>query len=288
VTAAIFFNTQYEICNTQYESKFNLTEETMKTKRIAVIGAGNIGKMLLERMGGMGVPGGQMGVCDADTEKAKSAAAASGASVFDLGAGWEADVWLLCSGPKTILAVLKSLAPGLKAGQVVISFAAAVPLAKLEALVPAGVEVVRIMPNMPSLVGQGMNPVCFGAKTSAATRAWVLELLGALGKTIELRDDQMNWGVGLSGAAMRAVLPVIDGMIRAGLEAGLSEADARLIASQVVLGAAELVQNTSLSLAEIKSLTPMGVLDEPALESLIYEAAAGAKKKVDGIQETIG
>jgi pyrroline-5-carboxylate reductase len=259
----------------------------LNNKRIAIIGAGNIGKMLLKRMRVLGVPAGQMAVCDADAERAKAAAAVTGAGVFDLASGREADVWMLCSGPKTILPVLKSLASRLKAGQVVISFAAAVPLAKLEALVPEGVAVVRIMPNMPSLVGSGMNPVCFGETVSAAARALVLELLGALGKTIELRDDQMNWGVGLSGAAMRAVLPVIDGMIHAGLDAGLSPADARLAASQVVLGAAELVQNTAMSLAEIKSLTPMEILDEAALERLIYEAAVGAKKKVDGVQGTI-
>jgi pyrroline-5-carboxylate reductase len=115
----------------------------------------------------------------------------------------------------------------------------------------------------------------------------VLKLLDSLGKTIESRDDQMNWYVGLSGAAMRSVLPVIEGMIRAGIDAGLNEADARFIAAQVVMGTAGLVKHTSLSLAEIKNLTPMETLDEALIERLVADAAAGAKKKIDSLQEKI-
>jgi pyrroline-5-carboxylate reductase len=263
--------------------------EALINKRVAVIGAGNIGKMLLERMRKMGVPADLMLVCDSDPERAKSAAAPVGASVFDLTdpTGCEADVWLLCPGPKALLPVLQRLASRLRSGQVVVSFAAAVPMAKLEALIAEGVSLVRVMPNMPSLVGRGMNPVCFSEKAAPEARALVLELLDSLGKTIEVRDDQMNWCVGLTGAAMRSVLPAIEGMIRAGIEAGLSEADARLIAAQVVIGTAGLVKHTSLSLTEIKNLTPMETLDEVLIERLVYEAAAGAKKKIDSLQEKI-
>ena len=56
----------------------------------------------------------------------------------------------------------QELARGLRSGQAVVSFAAGIPLDQLAALVPAGVAVARVMPNAPSLVGKGMNPVAFG------------------------------------------------------------------------------------------------------------------------------
>lgn len=261
----------------------------MNNKRVAVIGAGNIGKMLLERMRVTGIPGNLLFVCDSDPVRAKSIAAQVGASFFNLAdpSTCTADIWLLCPGPKAVLPVLQQLSPQLKPGQIVVSFAAAVSLTKLDVMVPNGVSLARVMPNMPSLVGQGMNPVCFSGKATSEARKIVLELLDALGKTIEIRDDQMNWCVGLSGAAMRSVLPIIEGMFLAGTEAGLSEANTRLIASQVILGTAELVKNTSLSLAEIKKLTPMETLDEGLVARLFYEAARGAKEKIDRLEEKI-
>lgn len=263
--------------------------KALQNKRFAVIGVGNVGQMLLERMRIMGVYANRMVVCDSDLERARLAAEPVGACVMDLGQpdGCEADLWLLCTGPKAILPVIEKLAARLKAGDVVVSFAAAVPMNRLEAALPKHVSVVRVMPNMPSLVGRGMNPVCFSESASKEARAMVLELLDQLGRSVEVRDDQMNWCVGLSGAAMRSVLPAIEGMIHAGLEAGLTEEDARMVAAQVVMGTAGLVKHTELPLAEIKTLTPMDTLDEGLIERLYYEAAVGAKNKIDRLQEKI-
>ena len=258
-------------------------------QRVAIIGAGNIGRMLLERLrrNGMMV---RMAVYDTDHQKAQSAAARVGADVMaelDLHE-CGATIWLLCPGPKAVLPFLKRLSPCLQPGQIIVSFAAAVPLERLEALVPAGVNVVRVMPNMPSQIGQGMNPVCFSEKVSPEARKMVLQLLKALGETVEVSDEQMNWCVGLSGAAMRSLLPVLEGMIHAGHDAGLIDPDARQIAAQVMRGTAELVARfDALSLAEIKAMTPMETLDEEQVIYIFQGAVAGAKEKIDHLQAII-
>lgn len=263
--------------------------KALRDKRIAVIGVGNVGRMLLERMRIMGVYANQMVVCDSDPERARAAAEPVGACVIDLSQPdhCEADLWLLCTDPKAILPVIELLVPRLKAGDVVVSFAAAVPLISLESRLPNYVSVIRLMPNMPSLVGRGMNPVCFSINTSPQAKAMVLELLDHLGHTVEVQDEQMNWCVGLSGAAMRSVLPAIEGLIRAGIDAGFSEEDSRLIAAQVVMGTAGLVKHTDMPLIELKALTPMETVDESQVEQIYYQAAVGAKKKIDRLQEKI-
>jgi pyrroline-5-carboxylate reductase len=86
---------------------------------------------------------------------------------------------------------------------------------------------------------------------------------------------------------MRSVLPVLEGMTQAGLEAGLAAAEARRVAAQVMLGTAALVLETGLSFEEIKALTPMQTVDETRLSQLFLEAAQGAKAKVDRLQQKL-
>jgi pyrroline-5-carboxylate reductase len=170
---------------------------------------------------------------------------------------------------------------------VLISFAAGVPLAKIEALLPAGAQVARVMPNAPSLIGQGMNPVAYGDSLTPKSRELVETVLSVLGATIVVRDEQMNWCVGLTGAAMRSVLPVLEGMTQAGAEAGFTESEARQMAAQVLLGTTGLVLHTNLTFEQIKALTPMQTVDEAALAQLFLEAARAAKEKTEAAQRKL-
>ncbi len=258
-------------------------------KTYALIGVGRIGRILLQQLCKANVSADHITVCDADSDQAQAAVAAyqvSSAALTD-SAICDADVILFAPTVKRVPDVLQTLSPHLHAGQIVISFAAANPLPWLEALVPPGVIVVRVMPNVPSLVGQGMNPVAYGASATPEARAITEGLLDLLGKFVVVRDDQMNWCVGLSGAAMRSLLPVLEGMIQAGIEAGLSPEDARLVAGQVMAGTGALALETDLSIAQLKDLTPMQTVDETAVAQVFLEAARGAKAKIDAMQQTI-
>ena len=115
----------------------------------------------------------------------------------------------------------------------------------------------------------------------------VTAVLAILGDTIEVQDEQINWCVGLSGAAMRSLLPVLEGMTQAGIEAGLSPADARRVAAQVMRGTAALALETELSFADLKALTPMQTVDETAVAQLFYDAASNAKEKMDTMQRKL-
>jgi pyrroline-5-carboxylate reductase len=258
-------------------------------KQFAVIGAGNIGRILLERLRNAGVPSAHLVVCDSDAERVSAAAAQ-----YDVGAValhdevvCQTDVWLVATSPASVADVVKALAGAMQPGQIVVSFAAAVPVSRLESLVPTDVSVVRVMPNAPSLVGQGMNPVVYGASATLDARTLVEAVLATLGDSLEVADEQVNWCVGLSGAAMRSLVPVLEGMTQAGVEAGLSENDARRIAAQVMLGTAALALETELSWDEIKGLTPMQTIDEPAVAQLFVDAARSAKAKIDGLQRKL-
>ena len=104
--------------------------------------------------------------------------------------------------------------------------------------------------------------------------------------SIEVGDDQVNWCVGSSGAAMRSLVPVLEGMTQAG-RGGLSESYARRIGAQVMLGTVAIALETDLSWDEIKGLTPMLTVDEPAVTQLFVDAARGATARTDGLQRKL-
>lgn len=254
-----------------------------------VVGAGNIGRILVERLLAAGVPADRLAVCDSDPDRAKALATRLGLHRADLDHETirGADLLLLATPPKVTPDVLHRVAGSLHAGQTLVSFAAALPLRMLQSLVPSGAHAVRVMPNAPSLVGQGMNLVAYGASVTPEARSLVEELLNVLGESLEVRDELMNWGVGLSGASMRSLLPVLEGMTQAGIEAGLRPEKARHVAAQVMLGTASLAAQTDLSFEQLKALTPMRTVDEDMVARIFLEAARAAKDKIEGLEQQL-
>jgi len=263
--------------------------DLLRDKHFTVVGAGNIGGILLDRLATVGVAAERLAVCDADPERGHAAAERFGVRAITLSDdnACTADVILLASPPATVLDVLRSIAGRLHRGQVVISFAAAVTLPRMEALVPSDVAVARVMPTASSLVGQGMNPVAYGGAVTPEQQALIDGILAALGDWVEVRDDQMNWCVGLAGAAMRSLLPVLEGMTQAGVDAGLEPETARRMAAQIMVGTASLALHTALPFEEIKRLTPMQTVDEAAVAEVFRTAAAQARDKIDQLQRKL-
>jgi len=109
-------------------------------------------------------------------------------------------------------------------------------------------------------------------------------VLAALGETVEVPEEQLSWWVGLSGAAMRSLLPVLEGMVDAGLEAGLDPALARRAAIRQLQGTAALAEADRRPLPELKTLTPMETLDEPMVRRTFLEAARGARERVARVE----
>lgn len=262
----------------------------LSEKNLAVIGAGNIGQILLARLQAAGAPADHLVVCDRDPARAEAAAEKFGIRPVILAdeAVCAADAILVAVPPRSVPEVLQTFASWVCPCRLVISFAAAVPLPTLEGHLRPGTPVVRIMPNAPSLVGEGINPVAYGAAVTPRARELVQAILAALGETVEVSDELMNWCVGLTGAAMRSLLPALEGMTRAGIEAGLTAREARRVAAQVMLGVAQLALKTDLTFESLKALTPMETVDEAALSQLFLEAARLAAEKTAQLQKKLG
>ena len=262
-------------------------DSSLFQKQLLILGLGNIGKAFIQRLLEIGFPKPQLAFFDSDPSRTQSAE-----TIFGListknihTAVNQADLILLAIPPAAILPWIREHQPMFRAGQILISLAATIPIKNIkEALQNSHVHVIRLLPNPPSMLGEGMNPVVFEEGAPREVRHLTNELLNIFGESIEVKDEQMTWCVGLAGAAMRSVLPVLEGMTQAGVEAGLSPAEARRVAAQIFSGTSALLRRTEMSFDQIKALTPMQTVDEQAVAEIFVKAARQAKEKMDQAQ----
>ncbi|MCA5895087.1 pyrroline-5-carboxylate reductase [Isoptericola sp. NEAU-Y5] len=146
--------------------------------------------------------------------------------------------------PKDVGAMLAEVGGALDDGAVVVSVAAGLPLAFLEARLPAGTRVVRAMPNTPALVGAGVTAVVGGAATDDADVALVERILAGSGHVFRVAEKDMDAFGALAGSGPAYVFYVVDAMAEAGVLLGLTRDVARHLAVETVLGSAKLLDET--------------------------------------------
>lgn len=220
--------------------------------KLGVIGCGKMGSALVEgaiRSGALQAE--QVTGCDPQPEAARAFAAATGAHVVDTIGAMEADTYLLCTKPQHAEAALGWLPA--KDGRL-ISVAAGLTTAWIEARVPAGVRVVRCMPNTPALVGKGAAAFCLGKAANSTDAEAARLLLGSVGLAVELPESLMDAVTGLSGSGPAFVYVMIEAMADGGVQSGLPRAEALKLAAQTVLGAAAMVLETGMHPGALKDM----------------------------------
>ena len=202
------------------------------------------------------------------------------------------EVILLCTTPAQAAEALRDAAQA-AAGQprLVISIAAGITLATLEAASPGNFRIIRAMPNTPALVGKGAAAYCLGTRATPADAATAGRLLGAVGIALEMPERCMNMVTGLSGSGPAYVYVVIEALADGGVLAGLTRAVALRLAAQTVLGAAAMVLETNEHPAVLKdkvtspggtTIAGIAELERLGLRSaLIAAVSAGARRAAE-------
>lgn len=254
--------------------------------KLGVIGCGKMGSALVEgaiRSGA--VPATKVSGCDAYPDAAKAFAKATGATFAESIPALNADTYLLCTKPNQAEAALAALPAG---EALVISVAAGLSTTWLEARVPAGVRVVRCMPNTPALVGKGAAAYCRGKAATAADAEVAKLLLGSVGLAVELPESLMDAVTGLSGSGPAFVYVMIEAMADGGVRAGLPRAEALKLAAQTVLGAAAMVLETGIHPGALKdqvtspggtTIAGLAELEKHGMRAAFIEAVTTAARR---------
>lgn len=152
----------------------------------------------------------------------------------------ECDIVVVAVKPVDAAGALQVAAPALEPGALVISIAAGVTLAALEAAAP-GHPVVRAMPNTPAIVRRGAAAVAAGSHTGPEHMATAERVLGSVGSVVSVPESLLDAVTGLSGSGPAYVFLVAEALIEAGVHAGLPRPTSVALVTQTLLGSATLL-----------------------------------------------
>jgi pyrroline-5-carboxylate reductase len=146
--------------------------------------------------------------------------------------------------PQDMADVLTEIAPQLHPGQLLISLAAGIPTRAIEKHIPDGVAVVRVMPNTPALVDEGMAAISPGSHCDEAHLAEVEALMASVGKVLRVPERQQDAVTAISGSGPAYIFFVVESMIEAGVHLGLPRATASDLVIQTLVGSAKMLRET--------------------------------------------
>jgi pyrroline-5-carboxylate reductase len=262
---------------------------------IACIGSGNMGGALMKSAAGI-AGSANIGFADMDKPKAAAAARSLGASVYasNTEAAMKGDFVFLAVKPQVLPVVLEEIAPvireRLKGGNppVIVSMAAGFSIEKIRSLLGSPVPLVRIMPNTPALISQGVIAMAVSPETPADKSAWLEKLLSAAGIVDHIEEKYLDAVTGLSGSGPAFVCLFIEALADGGVRAGLPRDKALRFAAQTVLGTAALIKETGRHPGELKDMvtSPAGTtiagvaaLENGAFRGTVMNAVEAAWKR---------
>jgi len=157
---------------------------------------------------------------------------------------YNADIVVIAMKPKDVNAAFGEFRSFLRSEQLLVSVVAGLSLETMEALVPAGMSIVRTMPNTSSTIGMGATGLCFSGGVSAEQQQLALEMFKSIGEVAVVPEHLINMVNGISGSGPAYVYYFMEALIAAGIEGGLEPELARSLTVQTVLGAAAMVKTT--------------------------------------------
>lgn len=197
------------------------------------------------------------------------------------------DVVILAVKPNAAAEALMEICGHLRADAVLASIVAGLPLQKLEAML-SGQPVIRVMPNTPLAVGEGVAAYALGSRAQAEHEDNVRKIFAAAGKVVHFRESLLDAVTGLSGSGPAFAFLVIDALADGGVAAGLPRKEAILLAAQTLLGSAKMVIDTGKHPDELRDqvTSPAGttiaglrVLEERAVRGAFLDAVLSAAEK---------
>lgn len=178
-------------------------------------------------------------------------------------------------------------------GQLLISIVTGLSLKTLAALVPAGIALIRVVPNTPCLVREGTLVLTCGPTVNKEQEELARRILGAVGQTFTLPESLFEAVTALSGSGPAFVYLFIEALSDAGVKAGLPREVATLLAAQTVRGAAKMVQETGRHPGELKdqvtspggtTIAGLEVLEEKGLRGVLMKAVGVAYQQAQELR----
>ncbi len=257
---------------------------------LAFIGCGNMGGALARAAAKQ--PGNRLLLANRSPEKAETLAAElGGEAVSNAAAAQRGDYIFLGVKPHLmagLLAELRSVLAARTSPFVLVSMAAALSIETLQTMAGGAYPLLRIMPNTPVAVGEGMTLYCPSPELAEETTAEFLRLMSAAGRFVRLEERLIDAGGSVAGCGPAFVDLFVEALADGGVLCGLPRAKALELAAQMCLGAAKLILDSGKHPGELKDAvcSPGGTtiegvraLEEGGFRAAVMNAVIAAFEK---------
>jgi pyrroline-5-carboxylate reductase len=230
----------------------------LNNRKIGLIGSGNMGEALISGLIGSGsAPAKNIMCSDVREEKLEyiKNKYGVGTTTSNLEVAATSDIIIYAVKPQIMAPVLRETAETLDMSKLIISIAAGVPLAAIEACLNRDLRLIRVMPNVAASVKEGATAIAAGKHAHEDDIRLALSIFNSVGSSIFLKENYLMDAVtGLSGSGPAYIFLIVDALADAGVKVGLSRQDALFLSIQTVLGAAKMLQETKAHPGQLKDM----------------------------------
>jgi pyrroline-5-carboxylate reductase len=260
-------------------------------KNIAFIGAGKMAEAILKQLLRVGwSKGGEIILSDVDGERLENMSSTYGTETTssNVEAAGGADIVLLAVKPQKLEEVLREIAGVITSGQTVISIAMGKSTGFIEALLPSGVPVVRVMPNNPAMVGAAVSVISYGSNAGDEARRKAWEIFSSLGDAYVLDEKFQDEAMAISGCGPAYFYVIAEALCDAGVRLGLDRDLTLKLVTGTMIGAGMMLRETGQHPSYLKDMvtSPGGstiaaleAFEEAGLRKSFYGAVTAAWKR---------
>lgn len=202
---------------------------------------------------------------------------------------------VLAIKPQDMQGVCEQISPSMTKDHLVISIAAGIDFAKLRALLGNKPRLIRVMPNLPAVIDEGISAIYCGPRMPERYRRFAHQIFQAVGYTVDVRDEkQMDVITGLSGTGPAYFFAMMEALEEAGKHMGLTDKMAHILTLQTALGASELATMNNRTPAQLReqvtskkgtTWAAMKLLKKKNFWKTMEEAVKVATKRAEQLRE---
>jgi len=255
----------------------------MKKHTIGIIGGGNMGEALLKGLYAKHC----VHVCETNASRVKYLKNKyRGIVLGDLRVIEDASVIILAVKPQDMELLLKQIPAG--KDKLFISIAAGLTTKFFEKHLGGRVRVLRCMPNMPALIGEGTTAISAGRYATTADIKEAQKILQTIGQTVIIKESMIDAVTAVSGSGPAYVFLFVEEWINTALKLGFDKAQAKQLVYKTLSGSAHLLEQSQFDAGELRvKVTSKGGTTQAALDvfakgkfdQLMYKALSAAKKR---------
>jgi pyrroline-5-carboxylate reductase len=272
----------------------------LNDKKIGMIGTGNMGNALIDGLILSGTAQAENIICSDASERQLETIREKYPVITttnNIEVVQKAEILIYAIKPQIMATVLKETAAHLDMSKLIISIAAGVPMAAIESLLDKDLRLIRVMPNVAVAVREGATAIAAGGQATEEDIQLAMAIFDSVGKSIFLKENYLMDAItGLSGSGPAYIFMIVDALADASVKMGLSRNDARILASQTILGSAKLLLETKAHPGELKdSVTSPGgtaiaglhTLEKGGLRTTLINAVEAATNRSQELGEAM-